>query len=178
MLSSTTASATKIELVSPFPSEFYRNLFEWACQFPERMMDDYWPKDLDGLSSTLDLRSESEYTALVVENGEPVGFIGYQDLTPHVGTLRGVCFDNVVHGNGTAFRALRQVLQKQFDRGIHKILAFPFADNHRSIAFYYKLGAKREGVLREHTIRNGKLIDMLCLAFFAEHDAYSVPADN
>lgn len=162
----------KLELISPFPPEFYPNLFHWAHQYPERMMDDHWPKDLDGLEAALDQRSETEYTCLVTENGTPVGFIGYQDLTPHVGSLRGVCFDKAVHGNGTAKRALRQVLQRQFDRGIHKIMAFPFADNARSIGFYYKLGAKYEGLLREHTLRNGLLTDMLCLAFFAKHDGY------
>jgi RimJ/RimL family protein N-acetyltransferase len=168
----------KLELVSPFPSEFYPNLLEWVQQYPLKMMDDSWPKDLAGLSSTLDLRSECECTALVTENGKPVGFIGYQDLTSHVGSLRGVCFDKAVHGNGTAFRALRVVLQRQFDRGIHKIMAFPFADNPRSVAFYYKLGAKYEGLLKEHTKRNGLLTDMLCLAFFAKDDAHQSKYGN
>lgn len=168
----TPAAQPKLELISPFPSEFYSELHRWFVQSSDKMLDEWAPKTLDELSQTIAQRSETEYTCMVTENGTPVGFIGYQDLTPHVGSLRGVCFDKAVHGNGTALRTVRQVLQQQFDRGIHKIMAFPFADNARSIGFYYKLGAKYEGLLREHTLRNGLLTDMLCLAFFAKNDGY------
>lgn len=168
----TPAQQPKLELITPFPPEFYAEMYRWFIQTRDNFFDDFAPRDFDGVCQVITQRSETEYTCLVTENGTPVGFIGYQDLTPHVGTLRGVCFDKAVHGNGTAKRALRQVLQQQFDRGIHKINAFPFADNARSIGFYYKLGAKYEGLLREHTLRNGKLTDMLCLAFFAKNDGY------
>ncbi len=170
----TPAPQPKLELITPFPPEFYSELHRWLIQSSDKMLDQFAPRTLEDLSQAITQRSETEYTCMVAENGTPVGFIGYQDLTPHVGSLRGVCFDKSVHGNGTAKRALRQVLQQQFDRGIHKINAFPFSDNARSVAFYYKLGAKYEGLLREHTLRNGKLTDLLCLAFFAKHDGYPI----
>lgn len=160
------------ELVSPFPEKWYHLLHEWSFEYPERVRDDFWPKTVGELRDELNRRATSELTVAVVEDGVPVGFIGYSGITSHIGTLRGVCFTKTVHGNGTPLKALRMVLQQQFDGGVHKILAFPFADNARAIAFYYKLGAKYEGCLRQHTLRKGKLTDMLLLAFFAEHDTY------
>lgn len=164
-------------LTLPFPTEYYPNLFEWVNQYPERMMDDFWPKNLKDFTTVIETRNNTEQTILVKEGDCPVGFVGYMDCNEHVGSLRGVCFDKTVHGSGIAKCSVRQILQSQFDRGIHKINAFPFVDNTRSIAFYYSLGAKYEGVLREHTIRNGKLTDLLCLAFFAKHDGYPTNKD-
>lgn len=166
------ARSATVELVSPFPRDLYNFAREWFMQYPERMLDDYWPKDFAGQTAELDRRTSTECTYAVIENGVPVGFIGYMRLSSLVGSLRGVCFDKKVHGNGTALRALRTVLQEQFDLGVHKIMAFPFADNQRSYAFYKKLGAVDEGFLKEHTMRGGKLTDMHMLAFFAPHDGY------
>jgi RimJ/RimL family protein N-acetyltransferase len=165
----------RIELVTPFPREFYKQLHRWFIQYPDKMMDDTWPKDFDAVCQAIDARSETEYTCMVTENGTPAGFIGYQQLTPHVGSLRGVCFDKKVHGNGTALRALRAVLQQQFDNGTYKIMAFPYVDNPRSHRFYQKLGAQDEGILRKHTLRGGEMVDMHLMAFFAPDDGYLSP---
>lgn len=160
------------ELVSPFPEKYYHLLHEWTFEYPERIRDDSWPKTVGELRDMMNARAAVELTVCVVENSVPVGFIGYAAIDDHKGTLRGVCFTKTVHGNGTAFRALRMVLQQQFDGGIHKIYAFPFADNGRALRFYQKLGAKQEGYLEENTTRDGKLVDMLLLSFFAKHDTY------
>lgn len=170
--------STKIELVSPFPVELYVALYDWSMQFPDRTMDDFWYKDMDVLCRELDRRGGEEDTYAVIENGKPVGFIGFMKLTPHLGTLRGVCFTREVHGNGTAVRALRSVLQQQFDEGVHKIMAFPFWDNLRARAFYKKLGAVQEKRLEEHTMRNGVLTDMSMLSFFAHADGYRVSEEK
>ncbi len=166
-----TEQSVKIELQSPFPRELYKVLQRWLYQFPNRAVDDSWP-DSTQLCEEMDRRGEQEYTCAVIENGTPVGFIGYMNISGVVGSLRGVCFTQEVHGNGTAARALRQVLQQQFDAGIHKVLAFPFADNHRARAFYKKLGATDEMLLREHAFRGGVLTDMMLLTFFARSDGY------
>lgn len=168
----------KFELVSPFPEKYYHLLHDWTFEYPERVRDDSWPKDLGSLRDMMNARAASELTVCVMQEGVPVGFIGYANIDHHKGTLRGVCFTKSVHGNGVPFRALRMVLQQQFDSGIHKIYAFPFADNARAIGFYYKLGAKFEGHLRENTTRDGVLTDMLLLAFFAKHDTYPCLTDG
>lgn len=170
--------STKIELVSPFPPELYQEFYDWTFQFPERTMDDFWKKEFDSFCHELTRRGKEEYTCAVIENGVPVGFIGFMRLTPHVGTLRGVCFTKEVHGNGTAVRALRSVLQQHFDEGVHKIMAFPFWDNLRARAFYKKIGAVDEQFLREHTLRGGKLTDMSMLSFFASADGYRVSQEK
>lgn len=135
-------------------------------------MDDFWPKEYSDLAAEMDRRAVQERTILVTQDGEPVGFIGIARLSPILGTLRGVCFTKDVHGNGTAMRAVRAALQQEFDADVHKIMAWPFADNGRSIAFYKKLGAVEEGLLKGQTLRDGKLTDILLLAFFASEDGY------
>lgn len=168
------APLPKLELVTPFPPEAYSELHRWFIQMPDKSLDDSWPKNFEDVCRMFDARSETEYTCMVAENGTPVGFIGFQQLTPHLGSLRGVCFDQKVHGNGTALRALRAVLQQQFDHGIYKVMAFPFVDNPRAHRFYQKLGAVDEGILRNHTLRDGKMVDLHLMAFFAPDDGYSL----
>lgn len=161
-----------IELVNPFPPEFHDHLYQWMMQFPERTMDDFWPSDPQDFADAIKNRSLTEETFLIVEDGSPVGFIGYCRVTPHLGSLRGVCFTQEVHGNGTPLRALRKLLQMEFDCGVYKVMAFPFSDNPRAIAFYKKLGAMEEGIFSKHTLRGGKAIDLQVLAFFASADGY------
>lgn len=161
-----------VERLSPFPRDLYSLVRKWIDQFPDQMADDFWPREKHAFASEMDQRRVKEHTWLVLQDGEPVGFIGYAGMTPHLASLRGICFSKHVHGNGTALRALRACLQEQFDAGVYKICAYPFADNARSIAFYRKLGAKTEGLFRGHTTRGGRLTDVLAMAFFASQDAY------
>ena len=162
-----------VHLIDPFPAEHIDKAFEWMHEYPERSLDDSMPKTKREFQAMMERRGEEEYTYCVMQDGEPVGFIGFAFTGPITGSMRGVCFTKSVHGNGTAVRAMRGVLQQHFDySGMHKISAFPFADNHRAIAFYKKLGAKTEGVLRQHSKRDGKFVDIVMLSFFAQDDGY------
>ena len=168
----TTQASAAIQLVTPFPLELHGMLHRWMLEFPERTLDDFWPRNPQAFSDAIEARSIAEKTFLVTEDEKPVGFIGYCRITSHLGSLRGVCFTREVHGNGTAVRVVRKLLQCEFDEGVHKIMAFPFTDNLRAIAFYKKLGAIKEGTLAKHTIRGGKVTDLLAMAFFAPADGY------
>jgi RimJ/RimL family protein N-acetyltransferase len=162
----------KVQLVSPVPQECYALIRDWAHECPMQAYDDFWPRTLREFSDTMRRRAASECTYLVKKDDQPVGFIGYARLTPHLGSLRGVVFSKDVHGDGTAVKAMRSVLHQAFDEGVFKIMAFPFADNGRAVRFYSKLGAVQEALLMKHTLRRGKLIDVVGMAFFADRDGY------
>ena len=172
-----TTQSTRIELVTPFPRENYLLIHRWMLEHRERMLDNFWPAALDKFAAELDRRAAAgERSSLVLQDGAPVGFLGYARITPHLGTLRGVCFAHEVHGNGTALRALRTLLQAEFDAGVYKILAWPFADNRRARAFYAKAGGIHQGLLERHTVRGGVMVDICLMAFFAPQDGYSAGA--
>ncbi|HXR36381.1 MAG TPA: GNAT family protein [Candidatus Binataceae bacterium] len=161
--------ASAIALISPFPREHYRLLDRWT-RGSEYMRDDFWPREFGALATELDRRAGQELTCLVTLDGEPAGFIGYAAISAHLGMLRGVIFAPRFRGHGTAVCALRTFLGQRFAGGVHKILAGPFAANKRAIAFLYKLGARDEGLLREHTVRTGQMIDVRLMAFFAPEE--------
>jgi RimJ/RimL family protein N-acetyltransferase len=168
--------ATRLDLAkltSPFPLQFCADLLAWCNESAVQAMDDFWPKTVEALWVEIERRSKTEQTNLISNDGSPVGYIGYCRINSHVGTLRGVCFAKSVHGDGTALRALRKVLWMAFDSGVHKVMAFPFSDNARAIAFYEKLGAETEGLLLEQTLRDGRLTDVACMAFFADKDGHA-----
>lgn len=162
-----------VTITSPFPLRFCSDLLDWCNESAVQAMDDFWPKTVEALSAEIEGRSRTERTCLICKGGLPVGYIGYNRINSHVGTLRGVCFAKSVHGDGTALRALRRVLWMAFDSGVHKVMAFPFSDNARAIVFYEKLGAETEGLLLEQTLRNGRLTDVNCMAFFADKDGHA-----
>lgn len=156
-----------ITMAKPFPREHYRLLDQWTREFADQMMDDFWPRDYAALAAELDRRAACEITCMVAVDGSPAGFIGYAPISRHLGAMRGVVFSRRLHGDGTAHGALREFLDARFREGVHKILCSPFADNSRAIAFLRKLGAQDEALLREHTLRGGRVIDVRLMAFFA-----------
>lgn len=162
----------KVELVEKFPRELYKLLLRWMDEYPERNFEDSVPRDYVGFRRFVEDKNVKEEPWLVKKDGEPVGYMCFAPIAQGLGSMRGVCFSKFVHGDGTAARAMRCLLQRVFDRGFHKVMCFPFADNHRAISFYKKLGAVEEGHLKHHLFRNGKLIDLKLLSFFSKHDGY------
>ncbi len=160
---------TAVEIVSPFPREHYKALWMWMCDFLYEMFDDFCDyKTYRNFEKDMDRRATEERTWMVMEMGVPVGFVSYQAISRHLGSMKGICFAKAVHGTGIPQRGMQLCLDEIFATGVFKVMSYAFADNFRSIAFYKKLGAREQGLLERHTLRNGIMTDMLQQAFFAD----------
>ena len=112
---------------------------------------------------------DSTYLA-IVHGGRLVGIIGYYEEDDpeyrHAGMDISVHPD--VFGTGVALDALRTVCRMLVDeRGHHRLIIDPNANNARAIAAYRKLGFRDIGIMRRYekqvdgTWEDGLLMDML-----------------
>lgn len=70
-------------------------------------------------------------------------------------------FRAVAQGSGASGYAARELLKRAFgELGLHRVYLNVLCDNPRAIAFYEKIGFKREGVFRAHLILNGGAKDL------------------
>jgi RimJ/RimL family protein N-acetyltransferase len=156
-----------IELISPFPPQHYPLLWKWLHEFPASNFDDFGPHTLEQFAAEMDRRAQDEQTWCVTLHGEPVGAIGYCRESGYHGHFNGICFARDAHGTGVAREAIRRVMESVWATGTQKVSAYFFAHNRRVLRFLLRLGAVREGVLKDHTLQDGKPIDVLAVAFFA-----------
>ncbi|MEV6316171.1 GNAT family protein [Streptomyces sp. NPDC051776] len=117
-----------------------------------------------------DLR-EPETTTYVVEfGGRVVGAIQWSEETDpdyrHAGI--DLYIDPAVHGRGLGTDAVRTLARHLFaDRGHHRLVIDPAADNAAAIRSYVKVGFRPVGVMRDYergpdgTWHDGLLMDLL-----------------
>lgn len=114
--------------------------------------------------------AEAITTFAVTLRGEVIGYIAaWEKLEPeyrHAGV--DLFVDSARHGMGYGVEAIRLVCRWLFDeRGHHRVIIDPAADNQRAIRSYEKAGFRRVGVLRRYergadgTFHDGLLLDLL-----------------
>jgi RimJ/RimL family protein N-acetyltransferase len=90
------------------------------------------------------------------ESGEMAGF----------GIIIG---DKTQWGKGHGTAALREVLRIGFqEMGLHRIHLQAFAGNARGIRCYEKCGFRHEGRMRQHRLKRGKWLDVVCMGILRE----------
>lgn len=71
--------------------------------------------------------------------------------------------------HGLMAEALTTVLRYSFDvMNLHRVYAITLTNNHSSIALLTKVGFQAEGLLRQHSFRQGRWQDALMLGALAE----------
>ena len=96
------------------------------------------------------------------DSGENIGWCGYHTwYTQHYRAEIGYILTNdVERGNGYMKEALPEILRFGFDQmQLHRIEAFIGPDNTASLKLVEKLGFVKEGHLREHYFKDGKIED-------------------
>lgn len=106
------------------------------------------------------MAAANEKTWAVYRDGELGGIVSFQALTPWLGTAH-CLFKKNLWGFETTIPALRTVAEEIFATGIWKLTVMPFRDNLQIKGVLKRLGAECEGTLREHTVREGKPVDVL-----------------
>lgn len=156
-----------VELVQ-FPAERRMDLWNWLMQFPKANLDDSSPKTLEEFERVFPLLSAGgrELWGVLVD-GVLLGAIGFQELSPGLGTLRGISFDRSAHGSGAPLAAMRMILERAWKSGFRKVEAEMFASNVRVYKFLKKLGAISEGTRVAHALQGGNPVDTRLIGFFA-----------
>lgn len=116
--------------------------------------------------------SDREYVYVIadVATDRAMGVIGLRHIdqpmrTAQIGTWLGRRF----WGTGANAEAKRLLLDFSFGLlALHRIEARIAVDNHRSRAAFERLGAKREGVLRESFYKNGVYFDQALFVIFEQ----------
>jgi len=160
-----------VAIVSPFPLAHADFLFRWLKQQPQWNFDDHsFIHAEENVRSCLYKRvSNGEITWEATSDGQPVGFIGANAINHHVATLRGICFDECVHGTGIPRTAMLMALDVLFEFStIHRVEATYFSDNARVRRFLRKFGFRIEGTLRQRAIRDGHSLDMEIVGLLAD----------
>lgn len=160
-------TAPIVTLVSPLPASWLPRLWDWIQEAPAAHLDDTGPPTVEAfITALLHRQAAGERSWGIEVDGIPVGAIGYAPITRRLGTLHGICVTTAVCGTGTARAALFQILDELFASGVEKIAASYFADNLRVHRFLARAGFVEEGLLVDHTVRDGQPLSLRIVALF------------
>lgn len=113
-------------------------------------------------------RDREEY--VIIDGDRPVGTIGLSHIDranrrAEYGVLIG---DPLARGRGVARAASVLVLDRAFGPlALNRVFLHVFSDNPAAIALYARLGFKREGVLRQHVVKDGAARDVVAMGILA-----------
>ena len=103
-------------------------------------------------------------------DNELIGTCGYYDWNKTVCRAEiGYDLDPAYWGQGVMTEALHAVLRYGFEKmGLNRIQAIIDSNNTQSIKLVYRLGFKKEGVLRQRSYFNGQFRDDACFSLLRE----------
>lgn len=166
MSESAVATATEIEIVSPAPESVYPVIWRLFNEFPDQMIDSHVPKSLEELVEKAQRDIEAGgLTFAVMKNGAVMGGV-WVDAAADGMCAGHLVFEREGISSAEKMLAAREVIQRVFHAGFRKIIWVFFADNRAFRVFLKRLGAEREGVLKQHLNRNGQWVDAELMASF------------
>lgn len=149
-----------IDVTSPFPFEALPRVWKWIEPFRSKVSDDFAPQSLPSFIEYMSLKWERQKTWAVYGDGELGGLIVFEQLNPWLGTAS-IVLKPDFQGQGIAVKACRIAVAEMFEQpGIGKVDFYLLAGNYAIGSLLITLGAKREGTLESHTLRNGKPTDL------------------
>lgn len=108
-----------------------------------------------------------DFIICLQENNEPIGFCGIKNidhLNQKAETYLAIG-DTRYWGKGIGFETKKALLEYSFNHlNLNKVYSYHQADNKAMIKINMKLGAKKDGILREDMRINGEMKDMIILS--------------
>lgn len=158
----------KIELVPP-KAEHLSTVYSWrseaACRLYNPLAEiSYENFEKSHQPQTADLSSLTTQTSLrwvALLDGAVAGNINLNGINHMMHTAEiGYTVGEKFHGQGVATAMIRELLRKVFrETKLRKIFALVHEENLASCRVLEKLGFRREGLLREHYLINGKPVN-------------------
>lgn len=157
-----------VSVQSPFPLHAVPRIWAWIQDFRWRVSDDFAPATEEEFVEAWMSRLEVQRSWAVYRDGELGGLVTAAQETPVV-AIAHCLFAKRFWGHETTIPALRLAFGEVYrDLGVSKISSLAFEDNVQLIHLVRKLGGEKEGVLRKHTRRQGKLVNMIALGMLRE----------
>lgn len=100
-------------------------------------------------------------------NGGLGGIITFQQWTPVSGELHIICRRDC-WGKDRTDAAAALAIHSVFASGYHKVMGVAFGSNRQVRGMLNRLGFKREGILRKHTQRQGRMVDVVLFGMTRE----------
>lgn len=146
-------------VTNPFPFEALPRVWGWIAKFRERISDDFSPRTQDEFVAALAESWPRYLTWAIRADGELGGLVTFERLSPWIGTAR-IVLKPDFQGKGLAAKAARAAAAEIFATGVGKLALHLFEGNLALSSMAASLGAKREGCLKGHSLRDGKPIDV------------------
>ena len=163
----TVACQTGIELISPAPEDCYFDVYRLLKEeFAFQTLDSGAPATFGEFNrkAKQDLENGG-MTFAVYKEGLFAGGIWFETIGD------GQCLGHLVFErkgitSTEKLQASRQAIEELFASGFRKIVWTFFADNRAFRIFLKRLGAKHEGLLRQHLRRGEEFVDAEIMASF------------
>ena len=106
-------------------------------------------------------RRRTDYRWMVECGAEVIGTVSAMNISWGMGYVEiGYMFGEEHHGRGLGTRAVALLVDKLFGvAGLHRVYATVSVENHASMRLLERLGFRREGVMREHYLIQGRRVD-------------------
>lgn len=166
---------SEFQVTTPFPLHAVPRIWTWAEEFRHQVMDDFGPKSLAEFVTDWEMKAELRESWAIEHNGEIGGMVCVDRVSPVLGHVQSIT-KRAFWGAEKMLEPMREIYGHAFALGYQKIYSLTFTDNSNVIHLARKLGATREGKLRQHTIRNGKLVDMLIMGLTQEDFTKCLPS--
>ena len=158
-----------IRVESPFPFEALPRVYRWYQTFREKIADDFAPKTLDEFIQSQLMKWDQQQSWAIYGDGELGGLITFERINPWLGTAT-ILLKPDFHGRGIAVKAATVAIGEMFQQpGIGKVDFFLLAGNKAIGSLLITIGAKREGTLESHTLREGKPADLWVYGLTKQH---------
>ncbi len=102
----------------------------------------------------------------VADEGKKIGGIILHDFDKFSNRIMfTIAISTKLQNVGFGYEVMKRLLKYLFrERKIRKVFLEVYDTNRRAIKLYQKLGFRKEGVLKEHTYKEGKYIDLIIMA--------------
>lgn len=129
------------------------------------LADDFSPRDLDSFVWTK--QKQWSVNLGIYRDGELGGYLSQSPVSPVV-CMGHAVFKKSFRDRETMVTALRKGIEVGWEMGYQKIWCHIYQDNRPMIRLLEIIGARFEGVLYSHTLREGKLVNMVSYAITKE----------
>ena len=130
-----------------------------------------YPLSIGAIAERLAEGRDYRFTVLRRDTGEPVGYTALRGVTPENlnGELDLAIGERSAWNGGFGTDTTRTICRYGFERlNLHRIHLWVFAEHHRAIRVYEKVGFVREAVSRDRLYKHGKWHDTLLMGLLAE----------
>ena len=167
LVQNATSAQMEVRVESPFPAWAWPSVWQWAATFRDRVFDDSSPQTLDAWVTYAEAQQRLGQSWAVWRDGDLGGFV--LAMPASISSMRVHCvFKRDFWGRETTQTALQLVLTALFSGSCTKVISFPFADNLTVLSFLKRLGFRKEGRLRQQTLRKGQPVDLIAVGILKE----------